>query len=758
MQKPVRYNLLLPLSIKQYCNQFSFEKINSSKFRKKIKIINRLLVFIFFLILLSQTGNAQIITTIAGIGTAGYNGDGILATAAQFNGVQGLAIDAAGNIYAADISGNRIRKITVSTGLISTIAGTGTGGYNGDGILATAAQINIPSALAFDGNGDLFFTDRYNHRIRKITTSTGIISTVAGTGTAGYNGDGIAATTAQLNNPNEVSFDTSGNLYIADWINHRVRKVNYSTGIITTIAGTGTGGYNGDGIAATAAQINGPCGIIFDKAGNIYIAEYGGARIRKITISSGLISTITGTGTGGYNGDGIAATSAQLAGCAYIRFDGAENMYIGDASNARIRKITKTTGIISTIAGTGTTGYNGDGIAAASAQLNYPFFICFDDTKCNMYIADYYNNRIRKITGGFTGCNVAAGNLASCQVLPAISVNTANKKSWVPVFDSVGNIAALINANGNNLGPISISLFTKTGPCREDASYRLYLNRNITITPQNQPASGNVSVRLYILKAELDSLKTAINSQSQPSGVASINEVDVFKNNDACTTLGGSVALPLIASSGNYNTDYYFQVSISSFSSFHFANKLLTAILPVKIKTFTGKHSGNVHELKWEADCFETVVFYIERSDDGIHFNSIGNIIAQLMDCSKPFYFTDNNILPGNNFYRLRITEANGAISYSAVVLLNSNSMLNLRLVNNPLKNADLDLEIFTETNTPIEFICTDVTGRIILHRKVNVSKGTNQIVFDIGNVSKGIYWIYAVGKTGKSNIIKFMK
>jgi hypothetical protein len=385
---------------------------NPNIFFTRARCYSLITSLLFSLLLLSQAANAQNITTIAGTGTAGYNGDGIAATAAQFNGVQGLALSG-GNLFVADISNNRIRKINLSTGIITTIAGTGSGGYNGDGILATAAQINIPSALAFDSNGDLYFTDRSNSRIRKITTSTGMISTVAGTGTAGYNGDGILATAAQLNNPNEVSFDASGNLYIADWLNHRVRKIDKSSGIITTIAGTGTAGYNGDGIAATAAQINGPCGIIFDNAGNTYIAEYGGARVRKIDIGTGNISTIAGTGTFGYNGDGIAATSAHLAGCAYIKFDAAENMFIGEGSNQRVREVIKSTGLISTIAGTGTQGYNGDGIAATTAQLNFPFYILFDQSKCNMYIADYYNNRIRLITGGFIGCTPLPLNLLS---------------------------------------------------------------------------------------------------------------------------------------------------------------------------------------------------------------------------------------------------------------------------------------------------------------------------------------------------------
>ncbi|MCW3119618.1 MAG: hypothetical protein JWM28_3700 [Chitinophagaceae bacterium] len=392
------------------------------------------ITFFFVLTLLSQLIIAQNITTVAGTGTAGYNGDGIPATAAQFNGVQGLAFDAAGNIYAADISNHRIRKITISTGLISTIAGTGTGGYNGDGILATAAQINIPSALAFDSNGDLYFTDRSNSRIRKITTSTGMISTVAGTGSGGYNGDGILATAAQLNNPNEVSFDASGNLYIADWLNHRVRKITTATGIISTIAGTGASGYNGDGIAATTAQISGPCGIIFDNAGNTYIAEYGGARVRKIDVSTGNISTIAGTGTFGYNGDGILATTAQLSGCAYIKFDAAENMFIGEGSNQRVREIIKSTGIIKTIAGTGTFGYNGDGIPATTAQLNNPYYILFDQPKCNMYIADYYNNRIRLITGGFTGCTPLP--------LDLLSFTGKNKGSY--------NLLQWETANGNS--------------------------------------------------------------------------------------------------------------------------------------------------------------------------------------------------------------------------------------------------------------------------------------------------------------------
>jgi len=216
--------------------------------------------------------------------------------------------------------------------------------------------------------------------------------------------------------------------------------------------------------------------------------------------------------------------------------------------------------------------------------------------------------------------------------------------------------------------------------------------------------------------------------------------------------------LPLTATNGVYNSDYYLQVNISSFSSFYFANKTLAAILPVKLKSFTGKHVGITNELKWEADCFDAVVFTVERSADGIHFNTIEKISVGKMDCNKPFFFTDKNILPGNNFYRLQIKEANGTINYSAVVLLNSIRPLNIRLVNNPLVKDALDIELFSETTSQFELMYTDSTGRIIMHKQLDVHTGTNRFYLNTGNISKGIYCLYAVGKNGKSNVIKFVK
>jgi sugar lactone lactonase YvrE len=337
------------------------------------------------------------ISTIAGTGTGGFNGDGITATTAQLDSPSGVFVDAFGNVYIADRDNHRIRKISALTGLISTIAGTGTGGFNGDGVAATAARINSPFGVTTDSSGNVYIADTNNSRIRKVSAGTGLISTIAGTGVPGYNVDGIAATTAKLSFPYGVSVDSTGNVYIADTYNSRIRKVSAGTGLISTIAGTGTQGYNGDGIAATTANLNYPSGVTVDSSGNVYIADTNNSRIRKVSAGTGLISTIAGTGTARYNGDGINATTAQINYPEGIFADSYGNVYIADSNNRRIRKVSAVTGAISTIAGTGMFGYNDDGIAATTANLSVPYDVSVD-LSGNLYISDDYDQRIRKVT------------------------------------------------------------------------------------------------------------------------------------------------------------------------------------------------------------------------------------------------------------------------------------------------------------------------------------------------------------------------
>lgn len=332
-----------------------------------------------------------IISTVAGNGDRGYSGDDDLATATPLSLPTGVALDTSGNLFIADTGNNRIRKVHL--GVISTVAGDGTPGFSGDEDDATAAQLKQPTAVAVDMAGNLFFADTANQRIRKVTTE-GVISTVAGIGTAGFSGDGGQAASAAFSYPIGLALDSAGNLFIADAFNYRVRKLT-SGGVIGTVAGNGMAGFSGDGDRAISAQLKNPVSVAVDSAGNLFIADSGNHRVRKVT-SNGAIRTVAGNGDPGFSGDDGPGTSAQLSHPTGVAIDAAGNLFIVDHDNNRIRKVTPD-GVISTVVGIGTAGFSGDGGPAISAQLNYPMGITADAAG-NLFIADYDNNRIRKVT------------------------------------------------------------------------------------------------------------------------------------------------------------------------------------------------------------------------------------------------------------------------------------------------------------------------------------------------------------------------
>lgn len=381
-----------------------------------IATLKKITLIILPFLMITVALNAQIINTVIGNGNNGFAGDGGLATAATLNQPVAICIDVNGNIYFSDYSNQRIRKVTTS-GIITTVAGNGNAGYSGDGGPATAASINKPIGITVDAAGNLFIADSYNDRIRKVNTS-GIITTVAGIGSPGFTGDGGAATAAKLYEPTGVCVDDMGNIFIADNNNNRIRKVNTS-GIISTVAGNGTAGFAGDGGSATSAQLHYPFEVFAGANNSLFIADYSNNRIRKID-ASGIITTVAGNGTGGFAGDGALATNAEIYLPQGVTTDAAGNIYIADFFNHRIRKVDNA-GIIHTLAGTNTGGYNGDGILATTAQLYYPTGVR-TDAAGNVYIADSFNDRIRKIAT-VTGIAEATNNTAM-----AVFPNPANEQ------------------------------------------------------------------------------------------------------------------------------------------------------------------------------------------------------------------------------------------------------------------------------------------------------------------------------------------
>jgi uncharacterized protein (TIGR03437 family) len=374
------------------------------------------------------------ITTIAGNGTAGLSGNGGPATAASLNAPEGVAVDSAGNLYIADVWNGQIRM--VSGGTITTVAGTGASGFSGEGGPATTASLYYPFGVAVDSSGNLYIADTLNGRIRKV--SGGTITTVAGNGNPGFSGDGGPATSALLDNPNGVSADSAGNLYIADTFNNRIRKVSGET--IATVAGNGAPAFSGDGGPATGASLKVPAGVAVDSAGNLYIADSGNGRIRKV--SGGIVTTVAGNGNWGFSGDGGPATSASFANPCGVAVDSAGNLYIADQYNNRIRKVFG--GIITTVAGGGNQGL-GDGGPATSASLNQPDGVVVDSAG-NLYIADSYNRRVRKVSGGTI--TTVAGNGSTG--FAGDGGPATNASVYFPVgvaLDSAGNLYIVDGSN-----------------------------------------------------------------------------------------------------------------------------------------------------------------------------------------------------------------------------------------------------------------------------------------------------------------------
>lgn len=333
------------------------------------------------------------ISVVAGTDPGAFSGDGGPATAAGIVGPNDVAVAATGALYITDQLGHRIRFVD-PLGVISTFAGDGTAGFSGDGGPASAARLNNPHDVIVDPNGGILFCDRSNHRVRRIDQA-GTITTIAGDGTGGFAGDGGAATSASLNQPAGICFDSAGNLYIADVQNHRIRRVDLN-GIITTIAGDGVARFAGDDGAATAASVSFPTGVAVDNDGNVVIADNGNNRIRRISAADGVITTIAGTGVAGLSGDGGPATAAEMRIPYTVVVEPDGGILLTEPANNVIRRIT-TAGLIERVAGDGTAGRRGNGRPALEARFRFPQGLALGPGG-TIYVADRNNGRVRRIT------------------------------------------------------------------------------------------------------------------------------------------------------------------------------------------------------------------------------------------------------------------------------------------------------------------------------------------------------------------------
>ncbi len=339
-------------------------------------------------------------------------GDGAQATVARLDSPRGLALGPDGAIWIADTGNARVRKVTPA-GVITTVAGAGRGGAVGEFLPAISARLFAPASVALDAAGNLWIADALASRVRRVSPS-GLIATAAGTGQAGYNGDG-PATVTQLNLPAGVLADSAGNVYIADTNNHRVRKLT-PDGALITVAGRGIRGYGGDGGPAVDALLDSPCGLALDGEGNLYIADRMNHAIRKVT-PAGLITTVAGTGLPGAGGDGGPATQARLNHPLGVAVDRQGNLYIADTDNHRVRKVNPE-GIIETIAGDGSPGFSGDGGPARQARLRYPAALAVDAAG-NVFVADQDNHRVRQLV---PAVEAAAAALETAAVVNAASL------------------------------------------------------------------------------------------------------------------------------------------------------------------------------------------------------------------------------------------------------------------------------------------------------------------------------------------------
>ena len=366
----------------------------------------------------------------------------------------GIAIDTSGNILIADTLNHRVRRVAADSGIITAVAGNGIAGSSGDGGAATSASLNYPHGVCGDFAGNIFIAEFVGHRVRRVAAGTGLITTIAGTGVQGFGGDGGAATNALLSGPVFLAVEPTNSLLISEYAGNRVRRLAAGSGVITTVAGDGVARFSGDGGAATSASLFYPEQLALDQAGNLFIADNGNNRIRKVAVGTGAITTVAGDGVARFGGDWGPATSASLFEPHGLAFDHRGDLIIADSRSCRVRRVAVSTGIITTVAGNGVCGFSGDGGFATSASVRFPSSLALDPAG-NLLIGDRQNNCVRRVSALILPSTTPSATPSSTPYCASSLFRT------LPRTDLVGTLV------GTALTPGEATLVASEAACRQ---------------------------------------------------------------------------------------------------------------------------------------------------------------------------------------------------------------------------------------------------------------------------------------------------
>lgn len=665
-------------------------------------------IFLFSVFILSFATQAQIISTFAGNGTIGYL-DATPATSGALNYPYQVAVAPNNDIYFADTYNYLIRKVDAAGNAISTVVGyTNTSGYSGDGGLAANAVLSGPTAITFDGAGNMYFADGSNIRKVNVNDSISTMVGIPGSG-SGYGGDNGPATNAFLNQPMDIAFDQNGDMYIADAANHAVRKVDHLSGIITTVAGTPTSqGYTGDNGPATSATLSWPTSVAFDNNGNMYIADRANFVIRKVD-AGGTITTVAGINANGcgYSGDGGQASAAEFCNPCGLTFDaGYFNLYVVDEGSSMVRAINMGTGIVTTVAGANINGtlmgYNGDGGASYNAQLNNPIKIAFD-AMGNYFIPDQGNNVIRKVcvqTDSITGF----------------------------VYDTLGNPVTAGKVYAFKLQPLHPGLFDTLG--------------FVNLSPGGYYAFSGVLGNHYFIQACADTSVAAYKT-SMPTYLSNSTynyrwDSAVFINNNPCAIANSTgndihlVQLPVLSGPGLIAGNV---TALSGFGSRWGAGSQVLGAPLKGVDVKLGRNPGGNPAARTTTDASGNYSFTNLPLGSYRIFVDIPNYG---MDSVLSINLTSGNSQSlGNNYYadtfQVFVDTSSAGTGIHAVAVENDAFV--------PYPNPAHDfLMIELKSASPVEFTVANLLGETV--KKQTLVNGKNKI--DLSGLRPGTYLIFA--------------